>query len=368
ESDELNMEPMEIHCVDVDTPVLTRDLRWVRAGDVEEGDVLLGFDENPRPESAPQNPIRNIAEAHVSYTEPADVHGYVVHLSNGEKLRCTGEHQFIIEQPLYGRSWRHVSDIYNELYNRHVAGMRPKFFLPKFIETWDTRADHEAGRLAGKFDAEIILSGNDMRRRRTPLTDRMVEGLLADFPEVYREKQFGHYRVDAYLPEPYNLAFEADGEYWHNEKGRDEKRDKHLFEEFGLRVIHISEAEVNSALSFDKVPIRGGLHEVMRFIGSIRPDIALRWWELQDISTKTIMGSGKGAVEKPQIVKITREKMRVAQITTSCQTYFTAGYASHNSGRAGGIIEHAGGLLMARPSFHAEPPTQNTEDARTAEQ
>ncbi|KKK58548.1 hypothetical protein LCGC14_3043310, partial [marine sediment metagenome] len=39
-----------------------------------------------------------------------------------------------------------------------------------------------------------------------------------------------------------------------------------------------------------------------------------------------------------------------------------------HSGRAGGIIEHAGGLLMARPSFHAEPPTQNTEDARTAEQ
>ncbi|KKM64354.1 hypothetical protein LCGC14_1502250, partial [marine sediment metagenome] len=38
------------------------------------------------------------------------------------------------------------------------------------------------------------------------------------------------------------------------------------------------------------------------------------------------------------------------------------------SGRAGGIIEHAGGLLMARPAMHAEPPTLNTEDTRTAEQ
>jgi hypothetical protein len=38
-----------------------------------------------------------------------------------------------------------------------------------------------------------------------------------------------------------------------------------------------------------------------------------------------------------------------------------------HSGRAGGIIEHANGLLMARPSFHAEPPTLNTEDAREAE-
>lgn len=39
-----------------------------------------------------------------------------------------------------------------------------------------------------------------------------------------------------------------------------------------------------------------------------------------------------------------------------------------HSGRAGGIIEHAGGLLMARPVFHAEPPTLNTIDERTAEQ
>ena len=38
-----------------------------------------------------------------------------------------------------------------------------------------------------------------------------------------------------------------------------------------------------------------------------------------------------------------------------------------HSGRAGGIIEHAGGLLMARPNFHAEPPTLNTLDEREAE-
>ena len=39
-----------------------------------------------------------------------------------------------------------------------------------------------------------------------------------------------------------------------------------------------------------------------------------------------------------------------------------------HSGRAGGIIEHAGGLLMARPDMHADPPTMNTKDARVAEQ
>ena len=38
-----------------------------------------------------------------------------------------------------------------------------------------------------------------------------------------------------------------------------------------------------------------------------------------------------------------------------------------HAGRAGGIIEHGNGLLMAMPSFHAEPPTQNTLDTREAE-
>ncbi len=38
-----------------------------------------------------------------------------------------------------------------------------------------------------------------------------------------------------------------------------------------------------------------------------------------------------------------------------------------HSGRAGGIIDHALGLLMALPSFHASPPSLTTEDKRHAE-
>ena len=40
----------------------------------------------------------------------------------------------------------------------------------------------------------------------------------------------------------------------------------------------------------------------------------------------------------------------------------------YHGGRAGGIIEHATGLLMARPNFHAEPPSLITPDTREAEQ
>lgn len=38
-----------------------------------------------------------------------------------------------------------------------------------------------------------------------------------------------------------------------------------------------------------------------------------------------------------------------------------------HGGRAGGIIEHANGLIMAMPGFHAEPPSMESEDVREAE-
>lgn len=372
------MDPIEIHCVDVSTPVLTRDLRWIRAGDVKQDDVLLGFDEEPH--GTVQNQLRNLSEARVTYAKPAIVNGYVVHLDNGETIKCSGEHQFIVEQPSVGRNWRRVDELYTQLHKRKIGGMRPKFFIPKFLDTWEEREDREAGYLAGEFDRGTFLSGKKLTTRKSSLTDRMVEGLLNEFLEVVREKKFGNYRVDAYLPPPYHLAFEADGDYWHNRDAlvlhkrninehaaTDDERDQYLFNVFNLPVVHLSETEVNVALEFDKVPLRGGLKQVLSFIGSIRPKNGLRWWELQDISSKTIMGSGMGAIETPQITKITRAKIEVAQITTSCQTYFTAGYASHNSGRAGGVIDHAVGLLMAPPLFHVEPENLTTEAAREAE-
>ena len=76
----------------------------------------------------------------------------------------------------------------------------------------------------------------------TRIEDILVDGLLKEFPEVRREERFGLYRVDAYLPLPYHLAFEADGEYWHrNSSKRDAKRDAYLLREHGLPVVRLDE-------------------------------------------------------------------------------------------------------------------------------
>ena len=86
-------------------------------------------------------------------------------------------------------------------------------------------------------------------RGSTKLAQGMIALYLSEFPEVIEEKAFGRYRVDAYLPPPYHLAFEADGDYWHDRRGRDfdTRRDAYLLARFGLPVVRLSETEINLA-------------------------------------------------------------------------------------------------------------------------
>lgn len=79
----------------------------------------------------------------------------------------------------------------------------------------------------------------------TRIEDFLVEVILGEFPEVQREVWFGHFRVDAYLPHPYHLAFEADGSYWHrNREGSDAARDAWLLRKFNLPVVRLTEGEL----------------------------------------------------------------------------------------------------------------------------
>jgi len=84
------------------------------------------------------------------------------------------------------------------------------------------------------------------------LSGLMVGVFLSEFPDVQTEVPFGQYRVDAYLPPPYHLAFEADGAYWHARTERERpgyyaRRDMTLRERYGLAVIRITEQEILEA-------------------------------------------------------------------------------------------------------------------------
>lgn len=112
--------------------------------------------------------------------------------------------------------------------------------------TVETRAKMSAASLGKpKSESHRLALARHLAKHHHPtkIENILVDIVLAEFPTVIREKRFGHYRVDAYLPAPYHLAFEADGAYWHDEQ-RDAVRDEQLLSEFDLPVIRLSEREL----------------------------------------------------------------------------------------------------------------------------
>lgn len=91
-----------------------------------------------------------------------------------------------------------------------------------------------------------------LRNGSTNIEVLLVNILLAEFPEVREQEQFGCYQVDAYLPPPYHLAFEADGTYWHRYPKRDAARDAYLLRKFNLPVVRLTEKELRENCMVEK--------------------------------------------------------------------------------------------------------------------
>jgi very-short-patch-repair endonuclease len=118
-----------------------------------------------------------------------------------------------------------------------VGGSRPEV-----IEAKRRGANH-----SGEGGCNCARHSRTSYTRSTKLALKMVELFLSEFPCVELEHRFGRYTVDAYLPPPYHLAFEADGEHWHKDKARDARRDQVLMDQFELPVVRFSEREIWSA-------------------------------------------------------------------------------------------------------------------------
>jgi len=102
---------------------------------------------------------------------------------------------------------------------------------------------------ASRAEAQAIVLELGFCNSPTTIERFLVDIILAEFPEVIEQQHFGRYVVDAYLPPPYHLAFEADGDYWHNRPGvrkKDRARDRYLLKEFGLRTIRITGSAINA--------------------------------------------------------------------------------------------------------------------------
>ncbi len=140
--------PVNLYCVQVDTPILTHDLRWVRAGDLKSGDDLLGFEEYP---GRGRGSGRRLLPSKVADFSIKEDDLYRIILSNGEELVCNAEHKWLGCYAAGGSRWTWLE-------TRQIAKNPTLWRLLKTFDVWKAESSYDWGFLSAAFDGEGYLT------------------------------------------------------------------------------------------------------------------------------------------------------------------------------------------------------------------
>lgn len=145
------------NCVEVSTPVLTQDLKWVPVGELKVGDKIVGFDEG----KDPYNPCRDskggwikeekfsgrhVKGATVTEHSIEEKDCVQVNLSNGDKIITTRDHYWL------GRAEK---DKNLRWYKSEDLRKGQRFY--KYAQVWEEDKSYEAGWLSGFISGEGTL-------------------------------------------------------------------------------------------------------------------------------------------------------------------------------------------------------------------
>ncbi len=180
------------NCVTPETRILTRDLRWVPAGELETGDVLIGV--------AEENQTRygrtyQDAVATVGGRFTDDL--YEVVMDDGRMVRCNGEHRWLVRAVGEGAEWVSTQAIH-EAASTTLTG-RPRVWRiysarasPARAHStgmpWSREDSLESGYLAGLLDADGSLDVSRSGRYHGVVVSfaRRFEGSLSTVAEIRR--------------------------------------------------------------------------------------------------------------------------------------------------------------------------------------
>lgn len=269
-----------LYCVGPETKVLTGDLEWVQAGDLVEGQELVGFDEH-----SPKSRRRDRRKLRRSVVEKHDLfrkQGIEICLSDGSVLRCSEEHLWVVSTKASRNfKWKTASDLLKDFRKGRVR------WFPRFFPTWKGLQTWDAGYVAGMLDGEGSLS---MRCDAKPGDSRL-------FSLQVSQKENGALR---------------------RLKGCLEDR----------RIPHgesLSPASQVFHLSF-----LGGHQQVCRVLGEYRPSRLLDKFR-EGLRT----GGFDREMRTLELVKVEEVRelgsIEVAGMRTSTRTFFAEGFGSHNS-------------------------------------
>lgn len=154
--DEDNTHSECSHCLTPDALILTSDLRWMTLGDIEVGQKIFAFDENNSRQSQPRRSWRLGEVTHI-HREVQEV--FDVELENGDHIKTTGEHQWLIKSK-FSYEWMATKDMWVNGVNvqgKHKTGPHTNMtttVVCKPINVISHNITYESGWLAGMIDAD----------------------------------------------------------------------------------------------------------------------------------------------------------------------------------------------------------------------
>lgn len=273
------------NCVTPETKVLTHDLQWVPAGELESGDIVIGVNEDSGSEYA-----RNLAIGEVTVHGRRVDHLYEVAFEDGRIVRCNGEHKWLVKKVgLKGTEWVSTEDVHNEIIERNG---RPRHWTVMSVcKPWIEDTSREAGYIAGLLDADGSLGSSQL----FVMFAQQANTVLALLQRGLIERGY----------------------------------------QLGMSPCKTLDAIARSTSQKQVYQVRvlGGFAEQLRLLGSIRPPRLLeRWLTLWDLSTRRLEGRGSGAGSPVRILSVTPIGTgEIVTFGTSCRTYLAEGLVCHNT-------------------------------------
>lgn len=299
------------YCHDPSSRVLTTDLIWKPAGDVVVGDRLWALDES----SSIDSRRRRYRRAVVADSWLDKKRCCRINLDTGETFICSWDHPWlssITDQPGKKSLLR-----WTEAINLKTAPVLFRAFIP-----WEHETTYEAGWLAGMFDGEGSVHNGKGRTGAVAICQAV--GRTAD-RLIDVAGRYGSFQATRY-PQP-----------------------------AGKTMVKM-------------VSNGGGMADTARFLGTIRPERLIQNFEIE--------GGYVIRVSDEYVASVEDVGMREVQsISTTASTYFTEGFAVHNStpwGRPsrGDVVAALKALVasgvditvpgVAAPSAAPEPPQKGS--------
>ena len=260
-------------CVSPETRVLSSDLRWISANDIQAGQSIVATDENvPGGKGIGRRLRLGIVEAKREVFEPA----FKIEMDNGETLVATGPHKFLMRKHSgTDMVWRTISDA---SIGDEIRLITKPWGRPTLEDSWFSGLADSEGSLAKKCSSGCELNVSQ------------VAGPVLNRLRAYATNNGFNFR-----------------EEWDRRKGGESSK-------LGNKPV--------CKIVFSRID------ELFRIFGKSRPTrfISRDWWEGKELPGKRV---GNACAKILSITPIA--KMRMIDIQTSTKTFIAEGFVSHNS-------------------------------------